>query len=38
MTEMVETLVYREPWDINRRIRELGLTLKGLNVVSPDYS
>jgi hypothetical protein len=33
MSEMVETLVYREPQDINRRITELGLTMKGLNRV-----
>jgi hypothetical protein len=33
MSEMVETLVYREPWDINRRLAELGLNIKGLNRV-----
>ena len=33
MNDMIETLVYREPQDINRRITDLGLTIKGLNRV-----
>ena len=36
MSEMVETVVYREPWDINRRILELGLTVEGLHRVSAE--
>jgi hypothetical protein len=33
MADMIQTLVYREPHDINRRIAELGLTIKGRNRV-----
>src|SRR6266436_8729288 len=33
MSNVIETLVYREPQDINRRLAELGLTIKGLNRV-----
>jgi hypothetical protein len=33
MSSMVETLVYRELQDVNRRLAALGLTLKGLNRV-----
>jgi hypothetical protein len=33
MSNMVETLVYRELQDVNRRLAALGVTLKGLNRV-----
>ena len=33
MSDMVETLVYREPEDVNRRLAELWLPIEGLNRV-----
>jgi hypothetical protein len=33
MSDMIETRVHREPQDINQRLAELDLTLKGLNRV-----